>query len=147
MEVSLLDFTEDLAEDVAKIEAACFSSPWSKEAILDSYNNSTYFAVAVTDRQVVGYCGVQVVLDEGYITNIAVLEPFRNLGIGKKLVNRLIEYANQNNLSFITLEVRESNERAIGLYKSFGFKIQGKRRNFYTSPQEDAILMTKRFDF
>lgn len=147
MKVNLLDFTADFAEDIAKIEAACFSNPWSKKAILDSYNNSTYFAVAVADKQVVGYCGVQTVLDEGYITNIAVLEPFRSLGIGKKLVNRLIEYAEEKGLNFITLEVRESNERAIGLYKSFGFEIQGKRRNFYTLPQEDAILMTKRFDY
>ena len=146
MEIAVLDFTENFAEDIAKIEAACFSSPWSETAILDSHKNNTYFTVAKANGKIVGYGGVQVVLDEGYITNIAVLEDFRGLGIGKKIVNRLTEYAKDQNLSFITLEVRESNERAITLYKSFGFNTIGKRRNFYEKPQEDAILMTKRFD-
>lgn len=146
MEVSFLDFTPALAKDIAKIEAACFSSPWSEQAILDSFNNSTFFAVVKTDNQIIGYGGVQTVLDEGYITNIAVLENYRKSGVGKKIMSRLIEYANDKNLSFLSLEVRVSNTPAIKLYKSFGFLEAGIRRNFYTLPKEDAIILTKRFD-
>lgn len=146
MDFTILDFTPEFSKDIAEIEASCFSSPWSEQAILDSYFNSTYFAVAKSDDKIIGYGGVQTVLDEGYVTNIAVLEPHRRFGVGKKIVARLIDHAKEKGLSFLSLEVRESNAPAINLYKSFGFIEQGVRRNFYTLPKENAIIMTKRFD-
>ena len=146
MEITVTDFLEHMAKDIAIIEKECFSVPWSENAIINSFKNSTYFAVAVLNGKIIGYGGIQTVLDEGYITNIAVLSAYRKIGAGKKILAKIFEYAKEKNLSFVSLEVRKSNTAAINLYSSFGFVNQGLRRNFYTQPTEDALIMTKRFD-
>ena len=84
-------------------------------------------------------------MDEGYITNVAVSQKERRKGIGTALLNRVFSYSKDNNLSFVSLEVRESNREAISLYTALGFKEEGKRKNFYDKPKEDALILTKRF--
>ncbi len=79
---------------------------------------------------------------EGYICNILVHENFRNMKIATSIINKFIKYAQNYNLSFLTLEVRESNFKAINLYKNCGFKNMGIRKNFYKLPTENAIIMT-----
>ena len=101
--------------------------------------------IAVDNNTICGYCGLNTILDEGYITNVAVLESYRRQGIGKLLVNALIDFANEKNLAFLTLEVRKSHTPAINLYKNNGFEEVGERKNYYTSPLENALLMTKYF--
>lgn len=133
-------------KEIAKLEKICFSTPWSENAIKEAYQNGTKFFVATKDNKVLGYVGISAIIDEGYITNIAVFPAYRKQGVGSALLNHLFTFAKENALSFISLEVRESNHTAISLYKKFGFKTEGKRKNFYTEPSEDALIMTKRFD-
>lgn len=129
---------------VAKIEKTCFSQPWSENGLaVELERDSSYFVVADISEKVVGYAGMQCVCSEGYITNVAVFPEYRKMGIGRKLIHELISYAEANRFEFVTLEVRASNDNAIKLYLSEGFRNVGIRKNFYSKPTEDAIIMTK----
>lgn len=133
-------------DKVCEIEKMCFSHPWSRQSLESELSNETsLFFAALENNEVVGYIGMSVVLDEGYIFNVAVDENFRCRGVGSALVRELITYSKKNNLSFVTLEVRKSNENAAALYSKFGFIKVGERRDYYSSPKEDAVLMTKFF--
>ena len=97
--------------------------------------------------RVVGYAGLQVVLDEGYITNVAVRPECRRMGVASQLLQVFLNFAKANKLAFLTLEVRASNYDAIALYGSRGFRSVGRRKNYYEHPKEDAIIMTLEFDY
>jgi len=133
--------------DMARIERESFSTPWSGDAIDGELSNpcAAYLVCEDEDGRAVGYIGVHIVLDEGHITNIAVDKEHRKRGIGAMLVGSLIEEAKDIDLSFLTLEVRQSNFAAIKLYRSFGFEECGKRPGYYQTPSEDALLLTKYF--
>ena len=104
------------------------------------------FLLAEYDGAVAGYIGMMCVLDEGYISNVAVSPDYRRKGIGRLLVSEMLSRAEKKKLSFATLEVREHNESAIALYASAGFSPVGRRKNYYERPREDALLMTKTFN-
>lgn len=128
---------------IAEIERACFHDPWSENGLreeLEPENN--LFLAAVEGETVVGYVGCQTVLDEGYITNVAVSPAHRRKGIAAKLLAELRARAEEKDLAFITLEVRASNVSAITLYQGAGYTEVGTRKNFYSNPKEDALLMT-----
>ena len=109
-------------------------------------NALSAFLVALDDAgRVVGYAGLQVVLDEGYITNVAVRPECRRKGIAGKLLQVFLDFAQGNQLAFLTLEVRASNYDAIALYGRRGFRSVGRRKNYYEHPKGDAIIMTKEF--
>lgn len=133
-------------KEIAELEKICFSTPWSEQTISDAFKTGTRFFVAEKDNKILGYVGISAILDEGYITNVAVFPEARRQGVASALLETLFDFAKEKRLSFISLEVRESNVSAISLYKNFGFKTEGKRKNFYSSPEEDALIMTKRFD-
>lgn len=136
--------TSGQIEDVYIIETECFSHPWSKQSLEEELNNETsLFLVAKEENEVIGYIGMNIVIDEGYIFNVAVREKYRNKGVATALINELVTYGKKNNFSFITLEVRESNLPAISLYSKFGFIKAGERKDYYSNPKENAILMTK----
>lgn len=126
---------------LAEIERACFHAPWS-EAMLREELDKGIFLVVERDGQAIGYVGCQTVLDEGYITNVAVSPDCRRQGVGSALIEELARRARAQGLSFVTLEVRASNASAIALYEGAGFGRVGVRKNFYTAPSEDAVLMT-----
>ena len=131
---------------IAALERECFSHPWT-EAMLEEelFNPQASFLVAEDgEGGVLGYAGLHVVLDEGYIDNIAVEEPARKHGVASALLDVYCRYGAAN-LAFLTLEVRESNEPAIGLYRKYGFLEVGRRKHYYSSPKEDAIIMTREF--
>lgn len=131
-------------DDVYIIETECFSHPWSKQSLEEELNNETsLFLVAKEENEVIGYIGMSIVIDEGYIFNVAVCEKYRNKGVATALINELVTYGKKNNFSFITLEVRESNLPAISLYSKFGFIKAGERKDYYSNPKENAILLTK----
>ena len=133
-------------DDVYIIETECFSHPWSKQSLEEELNNETsLFLVAKEENEVIGYIGMSIVIDEGYIFNVAVRESYRNKGVATALINELVTYGKKNNFCFITLEVRESNQPAISLYSKFGFIKAGERKDYYSNPKENAILMTKYF--
>ena len=142
--IEITSATQSDIKDIANIENQSFSTPWSENAILESMNAGTKFYVARKNNLVVGYMGVSTVLDEGYVTNVAVLPKYRRLGIGNKILEHVTNDLKPN-LSFISLEVRVSNTNAIALYEKFGFEHVGIRKRFYSNPIEDAIIMTKNF--
>ena len=88
----------------------------------------------------------QILLDEGYITNVAVRPDCRKQGVAGKLLQVFLDFAQANHLAFLTLEVRASNYPAIALYGSRGFRGVGRRKNYYEHPREDAIIMTREFE-
>ena len=136
--------TSGQLDDVYIIETECFSHPWSKQSIEEELNNETsLFLVAKEENEVIGYIGLSIVIEEGYIFNVAVREKYRNKGVATALINELVTYGKKNNFSFITLEVRESNLPAISLYSKFGFIKAGERKDYYSNPKENAILLTK----
>ncbi len=130
----------DNIDGVYEVEISSFSSPWSKQAFIDEINNplSRYF-VLENENEVIGYGGLWHIVDEGHITNIAIKKEFRGQGLSKIILKSLIEYYEENSLSFLTLEVRESNKVARNLYESFGFKIIGERKKYYEN-NETAVL-------
>ena len=102
-----------------------------------------YAAVDVESGRVLAYGGMLTVLDEGQITNIATHPDHRRRGLGEAVVRALIEYGEQNGINFISLEVRESNHGAIALYEKLGFVKAGIRKNFYSAPCENGIVMIR----
>lgn len=128
---------------IAEIETLCFAHPWSETDLLGGFDNFTHYFVAESEGELLGYCGMQVIAGEGYITNVAVKPQHRKQGFGLKILEELLNFARVEELQFVTLEVRESNAPAINLYKKMGFEEVGKRPNFYRDPKEDALLLTK----
>ena len=147
MHVRIVPMNADHLDQVAELERICFSTPWSRNMLAEELENAlSAFLVAVDDADnVVGYAGLQVILDEGYITNVAVRPDCRQQGIAGKLLQVFLDFAQGNRLAFLTLEVRASNYDAIALYGSRGFREAGRRKNYYEHPREDAIIMTKEF--
>ena len=148
MNVRIVPMNADHLDEVAELERICFSVPWSRNMLAEELDNLlSAFLVALDDNdKVVGYAGVQVILDEGYITNVAVRPECRRQGIAAKLLQVFLDFAKANKLTFLTLEVRASNYDAIALYGSRGFRSVGRRKNYYEHPKEDAIIMTLEFD-
>ena len=126
---------------VAALEAACFSRPWSEEALFEELHNPTArFLVADDNGLVVGYMGMHALLDEGAITNVAVSPAHRRRGIARALLRHQAAWGGQNGLSRLMLEVRASNIAARALYEQEGFVFDGVRPRFYDRPVEDAAL-------
>lgn len=133
------------AEKTAELEKICFSSPWSVNALQESCLNGTTFFIAEINGCYAGYIGIDTALDEGYITNVAVCPEYRKKGVGKALLEKAESFGKDKKLAFLSLEVRVSNTGAISLYTKMGYKTEGIRKNFYSYPTEDALILTKRF--
>lgn len=137
--------SEKNIEQVSRLEAECFSMPWSAksfEEILD--NPNALYLVAKEEDRVIGYCGAYVILDEGDINQVAVAPEYRGKGVGRRMLAELLEQLEQAGAEAVTLEVRKSNAAAIALYEALGFAVEGVRKNFYEKPVEDALIMWKR---
>ena len=147
--VRIVPMTADHLDEVAELERLCFSDPWSRNMLAEELDNAlSAFLVALdSGDRVVGYAGVQVILDEGYIANVAVRPECRRQGVAGKLLQVFLDFAQGNRLAFLTLEVRASNYDAIALYGSRGFPSVGRRKNYYEHPREDAIIMTREFAY
>lgn len=134
--------TKEDIEQVSEIEKITFSMPWSKEALLQSLEQTgSIYLVACDEDKIVGYCGLWNIVNEGNINNVAVLNQYRGKHIATTMLKKLIELGNQMKINAYTLEVRTSNEPAIKLYLKFGFIIEGIRKNYYENPTEDAYIM------
>ncbi len=132
---------------VAALERACFSHPWSEGQLrAELEGGGTLFLVAQgEDGTVLGYAGARAVLDEGYVNNVAVAPAFRRQGVADALLAGLIGLG-RGRLAFLTLEARASNRPALRLYEKHGFRAVGRRKDYYDDPKEDAILMTLELD-
>lgn len=121
--------------------------PWNTKQLRSQLPDKNHIFIVAEDEngEAAGYVGMMFVLDEGYISNVAVAPEHRNRHVALSLIEELEKRAREQKLSFATLEVRESNAAAIGLYGKCGFTPVGLRKNYYEQPTENAILMTKYF--
>ena len=136
----------------ALIERTVFSMPWKEADFLEMIEaDYAYYYVACTEdsgtEKIVGIIGLRDISGEGEITNVAVEPEFRRRGIGRLMLDKVLEEARQLGIRDITLEVRESNAGAIKLYEKAGFVGEGVRPNFYEHPTEGALIMWKRDNF
>lgn len=136
--------TKEDCVQVAAIEAVSFSMPWSLQAFTDTVERQNYrYFVAEEAEEILGYCGFTYVLDEAEIPNVCVKATARQKGVGKQMMQVLLDEAEKLGITVLYLEVRESNQAARHLYEVLGFKADGIRKNFYEQPTEDAVLMSR----
>lgn len=136
---------EDL-EQVMEIEADLFGGEaWTKEGFFTFLTRQDALFLVVEEKEnILGYCGLLMVLGEGDVTNVAVKRERQREGIGQFLMDSLIRLSAELGVTDIHLEVRESNQSAIRLYERLGFIRDGLRKNYYTNPVEHAVLMTRK---
>ena len=143
MDWRITDAEEWMLPQLEELEKLCFSLPWTIEQLRSQLPDEHHiFLTALEGEHLLGYVGMMSVLDEGYISNVAVAPEARRKGIGDALIEELMRRAELLGLAFVTLEVRQSNAPAASLYEKHGFTTVGKRKNYYDLPREDAVLMT-----
>ena len=147
MSFEIKRLSEENSAAVAEIEKLCFSTPWS-EATISSEIKSGFsdFFGAFSEEKLAGYIGGRTIAGETEIFNVAVSPEFRRKGIAKALIEKFIETVRKKETQVIFLEVRASNLPAIALYEKNGFVFCGLRKNYYTNPTENALLMRLAFD-
>ncbi|HIV80629.1 MAG TPA: ribosomal protein S18-alanine N-acetyltransferase [Candidatus Avanaerovorax faecigallinarum] len=129
---------------MAEIERRCFHTPWSEESLREDLTGnplSVYMVLETENGDVAGYMSLWKILDEGHINNVAVLPEYRRRGGASDMLKFMLKYSQRSGISSHTLEVRVSNEGAIGLYGKFGFKEAGVRKGYYEDNGEDALIM------
>lgn len=141
----MINIREAIEKDIDAmeiIETASFSVPWSRQAFEESFENKYMkLFVAEDEEMVIGYSIMGLMVPDAEILNIAVDHNYRRQGIGEMLFDTLIAFGDKEDVSDFFLEVRESNEPAIELYRKKGLEVIGKRKDYYQMPVEDAVLM------
>lgn len=133
---------EDVA-DVAKLERKIFNDAWSEKAIQETLEQKqTMTLLAYEDKRLIGYVILYFVLEEGEIARIAVEDAYRRQGVASKMLSELEYLCEDNGVNKLLLDVRESNETARRFYERQGFVRDGIRKNYYSDPVEDGILMS-----
>ena len=129
---------------VAALEKACFSDPWSESSVRSELSNPlSLWLVAERGGAVAGYIGSQSVLDAADMMNVAVALESRRGGVAEALIGSLIARLEKAGVRSLSLEVRVSNDAARALYEKLGFSEVGRRKNYYTKPKEDALILRK----
>ena len=131
-------------DGVLEVEAESFTNPWTREMYASEMRNRSmcHILLVRTDEcRVAGFCAFWLVFDEIHINNLAMRPAVRGRGLGTALLERVLEDARTLGARRATLEVRASNERARRLYERLGFYVAGVRRNYYSSPAEDALIL------
>ena len=131
----------------AELERACFTHPWTEKQLAEDLDNEllTLLAAEGADGTLLGYGEVRTVVDEGTLERIAVAPQYRRRGVAEAILRRFLQDGREK-LAFLTLEVRAGNAPAIALYEKLGFRVVGRRKNYYRELHEDALLMTVEFD-
>ena len=129
---------------IIEIERESISPPWSIEALLGEIRrDDSFFALAAENATVFGFVILRNMADEGELLQIAVGKAHRRRGIADLLMKAALFHSEESSQSAIYLEVRESGEAAINLYKKHGFRQIGSRKNYYSQPIENAIMMAR----
>lgn len=129
-------------ESIKEILVSDFDDFWDYSILKDELSSTnSYYLVAKSDNEILGFAGIKYVLNEADIMNIVVKKSKRKLGIGSLLLKNIIELCKKLNISTLFLEVNEENIPAISLYKKFGFEKIGFRKNYYK--ENNAIVMKK----
>ena len=135
---------DDDLTGVLEVENESFTNPWTREMYSWELQNRSVchiFVVRTPDCTVAGFCAFWLVFDEIHINNVAMRPRFRGLGIGSALLHHVLAEARNLGARRATLEVRASNEGARRLYDRLGFYVAGTRRNYYSHPVEDALIL------
>ena len=131
---------------LAEIERACFHAPWSENMLREELGKPVAALLDTKGPEIrlKDFKNGTEMLEAGqtFTLTTRVSPDFRRQGIARALIAELTAKAGENKLAFVTLEVRESNAPAIALYTEAGFAPVGKRKNFYSNPTENAVLMT-----
>ena len=136
-------------EQVAEIASVSLPEHWSLKGIQDvlRYDDNIYSVARCTENgKIVGFSGIMVIWDEAELLNIAVHPEWRGRGIGQMLLSDMLRKAEEKGAMRLLLEVRKGNETAQSLYRKNLFSEIGERRNYYSNPTENAIIMERRFD-
>jgi len=145
--VGIIPATENDMQRILEIEQEAISPPWTHGALLgEMYKQDSYFVVAVDERlspAVIGFAILRCVGDDGELLQIAVDKAQRREGAGDLLIMAALEYAREKALNSVFLEVRRGNTAAVGLYKKHGFNSVRTRKDYYSDPVEDAVVMVK----
>ncbi|HZG72081.1 MAG TPA: ribosomal protein S18-alanine N-acetyltransferase [Chondromyces sp.] len=130
-------------DKVVEIENSSFAVPWTRESFQNEMflNRFAIYTIAELNGEIIGYCGMWLVIDESQITNIALLPEYRGKGYGEQLLRYVMNLAREKGAVVMTLEVRVSNSSAQSLYRKLGFQDGGIRKNYYSDNQEDALVM------
>jgi ribosomal-protein-alanine N-acetyltransferase len=130
-------------EVVAAIESDTFTSPWSVETFTNLLDRPGLELLVLEQEGegVIGYAVLWCILEQGELANVAVTPRVRGKGLGAYLLSRVLDVARERSVQTVFLEVRVSNERALDLYRRFGFKDVGRRKGYYDNPREDALIM------
>jgi len=137
------------AEDidaVAALEAATFTNPWTRDMLereLQQSDVARVYVARLPDRRVAAFCACWLVYDELHINTIAVDAGLRRQGLATTLMMHILREAAATGATRTYLEVRRSNLPAQALYQRLGFTVAGVRRNYYTSPDEDALVLAR----
>lgn len=144
--IELFPLELEYCENVAEIAKKCLPESWSLEGVQDvlRYKHNIYYVAkdVITD-DVIAFAGIMIVADEAELLNIAVLENYRRQGIAQRLMDVLLSKAKEKGAYRMLLEVRYSNMTAQCFYNKNQFTILGNRRNYYSNPKEDAIIMER----
>lgn len=142
--LTVRNMIESDLEAIASLENAVFSDAWTAKSLQDTYHQAqTFIVTAELDGKVAGYCIVYFVLDEGEIARVAVDNSCRRQGVGRSILEQVEKMCQAKGIIRLMLDVREGNDSARKFYQSLGFEEDGIRKNFYTLPEENAILMSK----
>lgn len=131
-------------DDICQIEAEAYGKHhWSRNSFVseEANNLAHYYVARSKDGELLGYLGTWMILDEAHVTTLAVNEKFKRNKVAQVLLENFIQDCYENQIKYITLEVRVSNKAAIGLYEKFGFHSLGKRYGYYQDNNEDALIM------
>jgi ribosomal-protein-alanine N-acetyltransferase len=133
---------DDIPE-VLKIEALSFVSTWPPNAFVNELrdNKLAHYFTGRLDGRIVAYGGIWVILEDSHVTTIAVHPDVRGQRLGEEMLVHLLDQAIERDASWVTLEVRESNEVAQKLYRKYGFTIVSTRRGYYSDNNESALVM------
>lgn len=145
--ITIISAEEAYLPEVLALEQAAFAPAWTEGSLLkEIWREETYFALAVDDDAVLGFCILRRMSDEGELYQIAVQREWQRQGIAAQLLSAALNDCALHGVAAIYLEVRRSNVSAISLYRKSGFVRQGLRKNYYSSPVEDAVVLVCRLD-
>lgn len=136
--------TEQDLDEVAEIEARCFTNPWTRDMLARELAQSDVahvFLMRLAGGPIAGFCSCWIVVDELHVNTLVVDLPYRRQGLGATLMRWVWDEAVRRGVRRATLEVRESNEAALALYRDLGFQVVARRQKYYSQPVEDALIL------
>ena len=150
-DIKIKPLTEKELDQVLALDNICFGGLWSLRSYkreIDSPNSSLFIMTIdyQLEEKVIGLACYWAILEEAHITILAIHPDFQGKGLGKLLLNHLLQEINKQDLKTATLEVSANNQKALNLYQKFGFKEAGRRKKYYQKTGEDALVLWKKVE-